>query len=204
MINTFKKSLFFVAACLMASSLWAETVTADLALAQNATPNPPVGEIIGDNFDKGKFDGNGYKIGSDGYSIGWNIAATGKVIKSASFNGYINTTSTSKNWGIAFSTNGGSSWTEKTQASDGIKSYHDINVTVAIPDGANAIKIIRRAGTTAYVKGITLNLGYRNPVTSVSLSPTSLTLVQGEMSQLTATVLPSNATDHCFIVLIIC
>lgn len=138
---------------------WAEDVTVDLALAKNTDPSPSIGAIIGTNYSKSNFDGTGYKIGSDNNSIGWDISASGKTFTAVTFNGYINTTNTSKNWGFKFSTDGGTTWgSELTQANDGTKSYHAISVTVTIPSGANAIQIIRKAGTSTYVSSITLTL----------------------------------------------
>ena len=140
-------------------NVWAEDVTVNLALAKNTDPSPSIGAIIGTNYNKSNFDGTGYKIGSDNNSIGWDISASGKTFTAVTFNGYINTTNTSKNWGFKFSTDGGTTWgSELTQSNDGTKSYHDISVTVAIPSGANAIQIIRKAGTSTYVSSITLTL----------------------------------------------
>ena len=135
----------------------------DLALAKGSTPAPSIGEAL---LNGGAFDGNGYKMGSDGQFVGWNIAAAEQTFSAVSFNGYINTTSTDKNWGFQFSTDGGTTWgDELLQANDGTKSYHDIAVTVDIPEGANAIRIIRKAGTSTYVSAITLTLGNATPST---------------------------------------
>lgn len=159
------KKLFTLAVAVLASmAMFAETVTMDLALAKGSTPSPSIGAAV---MSGGAFDGSGYKLGSDGNYIGWNIAAAEKTFSAVTFNGYINTgTVTGKNWGFQFSTDGGTTWgSELLQANDGTKSYHDIAVTVEIPEGANALRIIRRAGTSAYVKSITLTLADNTPVT---------------------------------------
>ena len=158
-----KKIFTFAAALLASLTMNAETVTMDLALAKGSTPAPSIGEAL---LNGGAFDGNGYKMGSDGQFVGWNIAAAEQTFSAVSFNGYINTTSTDKNWGFQFSTDGGTTWgDELLQANDGTKSYHDIAVTVDIPEGANAIRIIRKAGTSTYVSAITLTLGNATPST---------------------------------------
>lgn len=158
-----RKFFTFAAALLATLTMSAETVTMDLALAKGSTPAPSIGEAL---LNGGAFDGNGYKMGSDGQFIGWNIAAAEQTFSAVSFNGYINTTSTDKNWGFQFSTDGGTTWGEELlQANDGTKSYHDIAVTVDIPEGANAIRIIRKAGTSTYVSAITLTLGNVTPST---------------------------------------
>ncbi len=152
-------SALFILFTFAIGNVWAEDVTVDLALAKNTDPSPSIGAIIGTNYNKSNFDGTGYKIGSDNNSIGWDISASGKTFTAVTFNGYINTTNTSKNWGFKFSTDGGTTWgSELTQSNDGTKSYHAISVTVAIPSGANAIQIIRKAGTSTYVSSITLTL----------------------------------------------
>ncbi len=158
-----KKIFTLAAAALTAMTMSAETVTMDLALAKGSTPAPSIGEAL---LNGGAFDGNGYKMGSDGQFVGWNIAAAEQTFSAISFNGYINTTSTDKNWGFQFSTDGGTTWgDELLQANDGTKSYHDIAVTVDIPEGANAIRIIRKAGTSTYVSAITLTLDNATPST---------------------------------------
>lgn len=158
-----RKFFTFAAALLATLTMSAETVTMDLALAKGSTPAPSIGEAL---LNGGAFDGNGYKMGSDGQFVGWNIAAAEQTFSAVSFNGYINTSSTDKNWGFQFSTDGGTTWgDELLQANDGTKSYHDIAVTVDIPEGANAIRIIRKAGTSTYVSAITLTLGNATPST---------------------------------------
>lgn len=158
------KKIFTLAAAALASmAMFAETVTMDLALAKGSTPSPSIGAAV---MSGGAFDGSGYKLGSDGNYIGWNIAAAEKTFSAVTFTGYINTTKTEKNWAFQFSTDGGTTWgSELLQANDGTKSYHDIAVTVEIPEGANALRIIRKAGTSTYVSSITLTLADNTPST---------------------------------------
>ncbi len=167
------KKLFTLAfAALTAMTMSAETVTMDLALAKGSTPAPSIGEPL---LNGGAFDGTGYKMGSDGNYIGWNISSANKTFTGVTFNGYYNTNNV-KNWGFQFSTDGGSTWgdevTQEGEANN--KAYHDITVTVDIPSGANAIRIIRRAGTSAYVRSITLTLAddtpASDPVTSITVN----------------------------------
>ena len=86
----------------------------DLALAKGSTPSPSIGTAL---LSGGAFDGTGYKMGSDGNYCGWDVSAANKTITAISFNGYINSNSTDKNWGLQFSTDGGTTWqSEVTQA----------------------------------------------------------------------------------------
>ena len=102
------------------------------------------------------------KLGSDGNYF--EVVLTSGKFTAASFNGYINSDKTSKNWAFQFSTDRGETWsTEVTQANDGTKSAHDITVGVTIPTGANGIRIIRRAGASSYVYSITLTLASEGP-----------------------------------------
>ena len=97
------------------------------------------------------------KLGSDGQYF--QVVLTSRKFSAVTINGYINTTSTDKNWGFQFSTDGGTTWaTEVTQANDGNKNAHDIVVGVTIPDDANGFRVIRRAGTSTVVNSITLTL----------------------------------------------
>ena len=156
-----KVKLFALALMAMFSlSAVAEDVTLDLALAKNTDPTPSIGNVIGDNYQTKNFDGTGYKMGSDGNSIGWNISESNRTFNTISITGYINTTSLDKNWGFVFSTDGGSTWgTEQNVANDGTKSVHEIDCSsLSVPAGANAVKVIRRAGTSSYVCSITLTL----------------------------------------------
>ncbi len=108
------------------------------------------------------------KLGSDGNYF--EIVLTDKTFSAASINGYINTDKTDKNWAFQFTTNGGTTWgSEVTQANDGTKSAHDINVGVTIPSGANGIRIIRRAGSSTYVYSLTLTTS--GGVTRPTFSP---------------------------------
>ena len=161
MTNTFKKSFLFLLACLLATNLWAEDVTFTMSsifdgsnLSVNVTT--PVAATVSTNASKSNAkDG---KLGSDGHYF--QIVLQSNTFTAASFNGFINTSSTDKNWAFQFSTDGGNSWSEeKTQPNDGTKSAHDIAVNVNIPSGANGFRVIRRAGTSTVVSSITLTLG---------------------------------------------
>ena len=126
----------------------------------SATVTSPVAATITTTSSKGNAKDS--KLGSDGnyFQV---VLSSGKFT-AASFNGYINSTSTSVNWGLQFTTDGGTTWaTEVTQANDGTKSAHDITVGVNIPTNANGIRIIRRAGTSSYVYSITLTLASEGP-----------------------------------------
>lgn len=108
------------------------------------------------------------KLGSDNNYFA--IVLTDKTFSAASINGYINTTDKTKNWAFQFTTNGGTTWgSEVTQANDGTKTAHDINVDVTIPSGANGIRIIRKAGTSTYVHSVTLTTS--GGVTRPTFSP---------------------------------
>ena len=169
-----KKIFTFAAAVLASFSLWAEEVTMDLALAKGSTPTPSIGEAL---MNGGAFDGTAYKLGSDGNYIGWNISASEQTFSAVSFNGYINTTNTEKNWGFKFSTDGGATWGEELlQANDGTKELHNITVSVAIPEGANALQIIRKAGTSCYVSSITLTVGGATPPAPATEPCTTVTI----------------------------
>ena len=122
---------------------------------QTATVSAPVAATITTNTSKSNAkDG---KLGSDGNYF--EVILTTDKFTAVSFNGYINTTKTDKNWAFQFSTDGGTTWSsEVTQANDGDKTAHDISVGVTIPSNANGFRVIRRAGTSAIVNSITFTL----------------------------------------------
>ena len=64
----------------------------------------------------------------------------------------------------------------------------------AVKAGSAAIKVITEDGSKTAECSVTVNAKVY-PVTSVSLDKTSLTLTEGETAQLTATVLPENASN---------
>lgn len=177
MNNIFRKSWMLVMACLMASALFAQTVTFTMSnyfdgTNQSKTTTNPVPSTISTNTTKGNAkDG---KLGSDGHYF--QIVLSENTFTAASINGYINTTNTSKNWAFQFSTDGGTNWSnEVTQANDGNKSAHDIAVGVTIPNNANGFRVIRRAGTSTVVKSITLTLNSAGPTVSDDATLSALT-----------------------------
>ena len=123
------------------------------------------------------------KLGSTGQYI--EIVLNLANFSSVSFNGYINSTSTSGyDWGFQFSTDGGATWSvEQQQANDGNKTAHDIAVNVEIPEGANGFRVIRSAGTSTYVNSITLTLvdNSNRPVTSAVVSGPVFTAIGSEV-----------------------
>ena len=154
------------------SASWAEDATFTMSSIftgsnQTATVTTPVDATVSTTASASNAkDG---KLGSDGNYF--QVVLTSKTFSAASLNGYINTTSTDKNWGIQFTTDGGENWaTEVTQANDGNKTAHDITIGVTIPNGANGIRIIRRAGTSTIVNSITLTLVDDDPRDALTLN----------------------------------
>ena len=196
----------FVATWLTALSTvaWAGDVTFvmgsifdGVGLSFNVTS--PVAANVSSNTSKSNAkDG---KLGSDGHYF--QIVLSSNTFTAASINGYINTTSTSKNWAFQFSTDGGANWSQEvTQANDGNKSAHDIAVSATIPANANGFRVVRRAGTSTMVSSITLTIdggGVTPPdpvaVIGVTLNKNSLSLEAGQDETLVATVAPSNADN---------
>ena len=160
--NFFKKSLFSLLCCFIAIPSFAEDVTFEItSYFDGSSVDPvevtePVDAVISTNASKSNAkDG---KLGSDGHYF--QIVLKSQTFSAASINGYINTTSTEKNWGFQFSVDGGENWgDELLQANDGEKSHHDIPVEVEIPAGANGFRVVRKAGTSTLVQSITLTLG---------------------------------------------
>jgi len=75
----------------------------------------------------------------------------------------------------------------------GVATVNNGKVT-AVKAGSAAIKVITEDGNKTAECSVTVNAKVY-PVTSVSLDKTSLTLTEGNIVQLTATVLPENATN---------
>ena len=75
----------------------------------------------------------------------------------------------------------------------GVATVSNGKVT-AVKAGSAAIKVITEDGSKTAECSVTINAKVY-PVTSVSLDKTSLTLTEGETAQLTATVLPENASN---------
>ena len=75
----------------------------------------------------------------------------------------------------------------------GVATVNNGKVT-AVKAGSAAIKVITEDGSKTAECSVTVNAKVY-PVTSVSLDKTSLTLTEGDVAQLTATVLPENASN---------
>ena len=166
---------------------WGETITMSSIFTgknQSATITSPLNATVSTTASAGNAANS--KLGSDNNYF--QIVLTDKTFSAASINGCINSSDKTKNWGFQFTTNGGTTWeSEVTQANDGQKSAHDINVGVTIPSGANGIRIIRKAGTSTYVYSVTLTTsggGCIKP-TSPSISGTAAYTV-GDNISLTA------------------
>ena len=76
----------------------------------------------------------------------------------------------------------------------GVATVSNGKVT-AVKAGSAAIKVITEDGSKTAECSVTVNAKVY-PVTSVSLDKTSLTLTEGDVAQLTATVLPENANNR--------
>ena len=201
--NILKKSLYAACLLLVSSYITAADVTFVMAdifdgSSQTAKVTTPTAATVSTTTSKSNAKTG--KLGSDGHYF--EVILDNETFTAASINGYINTTSTSKNWAFTFSTDGGKTWeTEQTQANDGNKTAHDIAVNVTTPAGANGFRVIRRAGTSTILTSITLSIGASGPagpvaVTGVTLDKTSLSIEAGQTAQLTATVQPGNADNQ--------
>lgn len=188
-----KKIFTIVAAVLASVSLWADDATFTMTSIfdgtnQSAELTEPVAATVSTTASKSNAASG--KLGTDGNYF--QIVLSDATFSAVSINGYINTTSTDKNWGFQFSTDGGANWAEEVaQANDGDKTAHDVAVTVAIPDGANGFRVIRRAGTSTLVNSITLTLGAavapsEDPVASIAVAGVTEAYV-GQTVKLTAT-----------------
>lgn len=192
-----KKIFTLAAAAMMAFGLHAETATFTMGSifdGSNASVEvtDPVAATVSTTAGKNAKDS---KLGSDGNYF--QVVLAEDNFSAVSINGYINTTSTDKNWGLQFSTDRGTTWTDEvTQANDGTKSAHDIAITVEIPDGANGFRVIRRAGTSTMVYSITLTLESAtpstDPVESAEISGATEAFV-GYAVELTCTAAKANA-----------
>lgn len=203
MTNTFKKSFLILAACFIASTLWAEDATFTMTSIfdgsnLSVSVSSPVEATVSTTTSKSNSKTG--KLGSDGNYF--QIVLESRTFSAASINGFINTsTIEGKNWGFQFSTDKGASWsTEVSQPNDGNKNAHDITVSVTIPANANGFRVLRRAGTATQVNSITLSLNSAGPagpvaVTGVALNKTATSIEAGQSEQLTAIVEPANADD---------
>ena len=197
------KKIFTLAAAVLASfSLWADDATFTMSeifdgTNQSAEVSSPVDAVVSTTTSKSNAKTG--KLGSDGNYF--EIVLSSTTFSAVSMNGYINTSSTDKNWAFQFSTDNGSSWSEEaTQANDGDKTAHDIAVEVPIPEGANGFRVIRRAGTSTIVNSITLTLGSAapQPVSKVTLEGPTEGFVGTEYTY-KATANASNATFVWFV-----
>ena len=169
-----KKLKLFAVALMAAFSMgaMAEDVTFTMASifdgnTQSAVVTEPVNATV--TTTATKTNAKDGKLGSDGHYF--QIVLAEATFSAVSINGYINTNDTEKNWSFQFSTDGGETWSEEvSQANDGTKSAHDIDVNAPVPSGANGFRVIRRAGTTAYVSSITLSLGAATPVVTYTVT----------------------------------
>ena len=174
---------------------WGETITMSSIFTgknQSATITSPLNATVSTTANAGNAANS--KLGSDNNYF--QIVLTDKTFSAASINGCINSSDKTKNWGFQFTTNGGTTWeSEVTQANDGQKSAHDINVGVTIPSGANGIRIIRKAGTSTYVYSVTLTTsgGSCSAPTSPSISGTAAYTV-GDNISLTASATGTSGT----------
>lgn len=171
-----KKIFTFAAALLASFSLWADDATFTMSeifdgTSQEAVVTSPLDATVSTNTSKGNAATG--KLGSDGNYF--QIVLADQTFSAVGFNGYINTSSTEKNWAFQFSTDGGTTWSEEvTQANDGNKTAHDIAVEAAVPENANGFRVVRRAGTSTVVNSITLTVGgsvapSEDPVSTVSI-----------------------------------
>ncbi|MEE1096428.1 MAG: Ig-like domain-containing protein [Paludibacteraceae bacterium] len=201
--NILKKSLYAACLLLVSSYITAADVTFVMAdifdgSSQTAKVTTPTAATVSTTTSKSNAKTG--KLGSDGHYF--EVILDNETFTAASINGYINTTSTSKNWAFTFSTDGGKTWeTEQTQANDGNKTAHDIAVNVTIPAGANGFRVIRRAGTSTILTSITLSIGASGPagpvaVTGVTLDKTTLSIEAGQTAQLAASIQPANADNQ--------
>ena len=146
---------------LMTGTLCATSYSVDFKL-EKAEPKPLVGSLEYNPAFKSSYASasTGYKFGSTNNSIAWILPAS-ETITAASFSGYINSNNTTYTFGYAFSTDRGQTWgTQKTINSDGTKKESTYTIPAAdIPSGANAVKIIRTAGTSTYLCSITVETG---------------------------------------------
>lgn len=146
---------------LMTGTLCAASYSVDFKL-EKAEPTPSVGSLeYNPAFKSGNASASsGYKFGSTNNSIAWILPAS-ETITAASFSGYINANKTTYTFGYAFSTDRGQTWgAQKTINSDGTKKESTYTIPAAdIPSGANAVKIIRTAGSSTYLCSITVETG---------------------------------------------
>ncbi len=161
-----------------------------VSLKTATEPTPPIGSLsFNPAFNINNIStNNGYKLGSTNNYVGW-ILPTSETITAASFSGWINSNNTSNTFGYAFSTDGGNTWgTTKTCNSDGQKKESTYTIPASdIPSGANAIKVIRTAGTSTYFCSISIE-------TSGGATPSAPSITSFSIAGVNATIDQTNHT----------
>ena len=113
--NILKKSLYAACLLLVSSYITAADVTFVMAdifdgSSQTAKVTTPTAATVSTTTSKSNAKTG--KLGSDGHYF--EVILDNETFTAASINGYINTTSTSKNWAFTFSTDGGKTWEQDT------------------------------------------------------------------------------------------
>lgn len=186
------KKLFFLAAAVMASfSLMAEDVTFVMSeiFTDDTYPTVEVTDPVPATVTTtaSKSNAKTGKLGSDGNYF--EIVLADETFSAVSMNGYINTSSTDKNWAFQFSTDGGASWSaEETQANDGNKTAHDIAIEADVPAGANGFRVVRRAGTSTVVNSITFTLGSASADPTLNVNPAEVELAASHKNPVASAV----------------
>ncbi len=151
----------FLLTCLLSLgsfSLYAGSYTVDLKVA-SAEATPSIGTLQYSTFKTKNATTGGYKFAAVDDYVAWKLpTSSSETITAASFSGFINSSNKTYTFGYAFSTDGGSTWgDQKTINSDGTKKESTYNIPIAdIPSGANAVKVIRTAGTSTFICSISI------------------------------------------------
>ena len=160
-----------------------------VSLKSTTQPTPPIGSLsFNPAFSTKNASDKGLKLGSTNNYVGW-LLPTSETITAASFSGYIDSNRTSDTFGYAFSTDGGQSWgATKKCNSDGKKTESVYTIPVSdIPSGANAIKVIRTAGTSTYICSISIE-------TSGGTTPSAPSITSFAVAGVSATIDQTNHT----------
>ena len=201
MINTFKKSLFFVAACLLASTVWAKDPTTVLDVSTEAASNayysldalPSIKDLTWVGYNS-TGSGSGGCISASHWKLSNSRTLTFKVkncSKVEAVDSYFSKDATTNlNYAIdggaatSFATNG---TLKKTCASGEFLTNNTGEITIVLSaDNDVALNEIRfyPAGAVGPVA-----------VTGVTLNKTETSIEAGQTEQLTATVAPDNAAN---------